>query len=242
MTVPLLKQQLNFIWNHGWYHTQEQYDTDYECSFTVMDANGNELYQSEQLEDGIFMTYENNCEEGPLTCHPVRNLQGVYEWHNGEEYGAYLTWERPMLTANLDHFRVVRSNGVSKSEELIAEIPYEGVGNYEFFDNTYDIAQGDTYYAVNSVYVRGEEQCESEYMDVMVGITDVDESQNTIFSIYPNPTSSTVTVEGTGRLTVMNMLGQTIRELDLNGKISLDLPRGVFFVRNNGTTKKLVVE
>ncbi|MBP5798184.1 MAG: thiol protease/hemagglutinin PrtT [Bacteroidales bacterium] len=242
VTVPLLKQQLNFVWNHGWYHTQEQYDTDYECSFTVIDANGNELYQSEQLEDGIFMTYENNCEEGPLTCHPVRNLQGVYEWHNGEEYGAYLTWERPMLTANLDHFRVVRSNGVSKSEELIAEIPYEGGSNYEFFDNTYDIAQGDTYYAVNSVYVRGEEQCESEYMDVMVGITDVDESQNTIFSIYPNPTSGTVTVEGTGRLTVMNMLGQTIRELDLNGKISLELPRGVFFVRNNGTTKKLVVE
>jgi Peptidase C10 family. len=35
VTVPLLKQQLNFIWNHGWYYGQEQYETDSECSFVI---------------------------------------------------------------------------------------------------------------------------------------------------------------------------------------------------------------
>ena len=61
----LLRQNLNFIWNHGWYHTSEQYDTDYECSFTIYDGEGNELYTSDDLEDGVFMTYDNDCESTP---------------------------------------------------------------------------------------------------------------------------------------------------------------------------------
>ena len=61
----LLRQNLNFIWNHGWYHTNEEYDTDYECSFTIYDGDGNELYTSGDLEDGIFMTYNNDCETTP---------------------------------------------------------------------------------------------------------------------------------------------------------------------------------
>ena len=242
LVVPLLKQNLNFIWNHGWYHTQEQYDTDYECSFVVYDADGNELYASEVLEDGVFLTYDNNCEQSPLTCYPVRDLGGDYQWHNGEEYGAYLTWNAPFNHTWLHHFNVVRSSGDAQDLEVIAEIPYDGSNLYEFFENTYGMDPEDTYYSVNCIYIRDDEQCESEYVDVMVEITDVAENGLGSIKLYPNPTSGTVNVEGTGHLTVMNMLGQTIRELDLNGKISLDLPRGVFFVRNNGATKKLVVE
>jgi hypothetical protein len=61
----LLRQNLNFIWNQGWYHTNEQYDTDYECSFTIYDGDGNELYTSEDLEGGVFMSYNNDCETTP---------------------------------------------------------------------------------------------------------------------------------------------------------------------------------
>ena len=61
-TMPLLRGNLNFIWNHGWFHLSEGYDTDYECSFTIYDDKGNELFVSDELEDGVFMTYENDCE------------------------------------------------------------------------------------------------------------------------------------------------------------------------------------
>jgi len=64
VTMPLLSQNLSFIWNHGWYHTTAQYDTDDECSFFISDGKGNELYASDELEDGVFMTYENDCEGG----------------------------------------------------------------------------------------------------------------------------------------------------------------------------------
>jgi hypothetical protein len=62
ITVPLLKGNLNFIWNHGWYHLSEGYDTDYECSFMIFDDQGNELFVGSDLEDGVFMTHENDCE------------------------------------------------------------------------------------------------------------------------------------------------------------------------------------
>ena len=60
--LPLLRGNLNFIWNHGWYNAYPEYDTDNECSFTILDFDGNELYTSNELEDGVFLTFNNNCE------------------------------------------------------------------------------------------------------------------------------------------------------------------------------------
>ena len=63
VVMPLLTGNINFIWNHGWYHNSEGYDTDYECHCTIYDANGTELYVSGDLSDGVFLTHDNNCED-----------------------------------------------------------------------------------------------------------------------------------------------------------------------------------
>ena len=235
--LPLLRGNLNFIWNHGWYHAYEEYDTDYECSFTILDYNGNELFVSDELEDGIFMTYENNCEEGPLTCYPVQNLQGDYQWHDDEEYGAYISWDRPDITANLHHFKVLRSTGVYKDEVLVAEIPYDGNNSYEYFDNTYDLIQSEfVYYSVNCVYIRGEEQCESEWSDVGFWITDIEENTDKNIDVYPNPTNGLLNIEGQGtmHISVSNLLGQKLHETTAEGNIVLDMSRyesGMYIIR-----------
>ena len=62
VVMPLLKQNLNFIWNQGWYHTSE-FDTDFECAFVIKNANDEVLYTSGEHFNGIFMTYENNCQD-----------------------------------------------------------------------------------------------------------------------------------------------------------------------------------
>ena len=223
--LPLLRGNLNFIWNHGWYHAYPEHDTDGECSFTILDYAGNELFTSSELEDGIFMTYENNCEEGP-----------EYQWHGNEEYGAFISWDRPNITANLHHFQVVRNIGAYKSrEELIAEIPYNGNNSYDFFDNTYELIQGDVYYSVNAVYIRGEEKCESEYLDVMIDITDVEESTANI-NLYPNPTNGLLNIEGQGtmHISIANLLGQTLQETTSEGSTTLDLScyeSGMYLIR-----------
>jgi hypothetical protein len=53
-------------------------------------------------------------------------------------------------------------------------------------------------------------------------------------------------VEGEGRLKVFNLLGQVVIDLDMDGKLTLTLPSGMYLVRLvNGTTsetRKVVVE
>ena len=63
IVMPLLSQNLSFYWNHGWYHNTEEYDTDFECSFVIKNANDEVLYTSGELQDGNFLTYDNRCED-----------------------------------------------------------------------------------------------------------------------------------------------------------------------------------
>ena len=234
--MPLLKGNLNFIWNHGWYHAYEEYDTDGECSFTIFDYEGNELYTSADLEDGIFMSYENNCEETPLACYPVENLEGEYLWNSSEEYGAYLTWDSPEITTYLDHFNVYRVEAINKNEEPIAEIPYNGTVHYEFFDNLIDNQWGGYDYWVTSIYIKGSEQCESTDEAVPIIVTDVTENSNSSIQVYPNPTNGLLNVSGNGmmHITVSNLLGQTLKEVSAEDNVTLDLNgygQGFYLVR-----------
>lgn len=240
--LPLLRGNLNFIWNHGWYHAYPEHDTDGECSFTILDYAGNELFTSSELEDGIFMTYENNCEEAPLACYPVQNLQGEYQWHSEEEYGVYLSWNKPNVTANLDHFNIYRSILVTKESELIAEVPYTGANTYEFFDNNNE--HGEYEYEVTAVFVRGSEQCESEVEGIgNLIVTAVNENTANI-NVYPNPTNGLLNIEGQGtmHISVSNLLGQALQETTASGNTTLDMSRleaGMYLIRierENGVT------
>ena len=67
--------------------------------------------------------------------------------------------------------------------------------------------------------------------------------------LYPNPASSTVTIEGweeNSSIQIVNTLGSVVKRIENIGQkttISVgDLPKGLYFVRTNGTMRKLVVE
>ena len=72
------------------------------------------------------------------------------------------------------------------------------------------------------------------------------EDEETVFGLWPNPSLGTVTVEGKGRLAVSNLLGQRVLDADLDGKLTLTLPSGMYLVRlANGSiseTRKVVVK
>ena len=246
--LPMLKGNLHFIWNSGWYHAYEEYDTDGECSFTVSDYAGNVLYTSDELEEGIFMTFENNCEEGPLTCYPVQNLNGEYLWNNEEEFGGYLTWNRPVITAGLDHFNIYRTEINDKETELIAEVTYTGANSYEYLDNTANAWGGNFRYEVTCIYTRGDESCESESEEAYIVITAVEGLESDNVQLYPNPTQGLLNVSGNGTMliTVCNLFGQRLMETTAEGHATLDLSRyesDMYFVRietENGITVQKV--
>ena len=235
ITLPLLKGNLNFIWNHGWYHTSEEYDTDFECSFSILDFDGNELYSSGELEDGVFMTYENNCEEGPLTCYPVQNPEVEYVWAAGQ-FGVRLTWDKPVNTAYLESFYVIR-NQVDGQWAPVGTIPFDGENHYEFFDVFNEQPTGDYTYYIRANFWRDstEESCSAntDYFSVMV--TDVEEKEGGI-AIYPNPTNGLLNIEGQGsmHISIGNLLGQKVMELNAEGNSSIDLSgygQGIYLVR-----------
>lgn len=242
--LPLLRGNLNFIWNHGWYHAYPEHDTDGECSFTILDYDGNELYASGDLEDGIFMTYENNCEEAPLACYPVQNLDGEYYYTGEENLGGHLNWDTPAITNNLDHFNVYRTLISYKAEgELIAEIPYDGLSTYEYFDNMASQWMGGYKYEVTCTYARGDENCESEEEEIIIIITDLAENSGDI-QVYPNPTNGLLNIEGQGTMliSISNLLGQTLQETKAEDNTTLDMSRfesGMYLIRietENGVT------
>ena len=61
-------------------------------------------------------------------------------------------------------------------------------------------------------------------------------------TVYPNPSAGRVTIEGSGLLTITNVLGQTVLAREIDGKESIGLPRGLYFVKLNARTRKIVVE
>ena len=63
-----------------------------------------------------------------------------------------------------------------------------------------------------------------------------------MIQVYPNPAKDRFTVEGTGTMTVMNTIGQTVLTLEIDGKATVELSQGLYIVKLGGATRKIVVE
>ena len=72
-----------------------------------------------------------------------------------------------------------------------------------------------------------------------------DETMADMISVYPNPAKGSFTVEGTGLLSITNILGQKIMEQTVEVQTLITLPEGVYLLRltdgNTSTTTKLIV-
>lgn len=75
------------------------------------------------------------------------------------------------------------------------------------------------------------------------GLVGIEEVENTTFSIYPNPATTTIKVTGEGNAVISNILGQTVKSASVNGAADInvsDLESGVYFINMNGVTKKFI--
>ena len=63
--------------------------------------------------------------------------------------------------------------------------------------------------------------------------------------VYPNPAMGSFTVEGTGFLTITNILGQTVTKQAIENRAVVSLSEGIYLLRltngNNAVTKKVIV-
>lgn len=74
------------------------------------------------------------------------------------------------------------------------------------------------------------------------GIVGLGEQSSVAFEVYPNPSNGVFAVKGTGTLRIANVLGQETMVKEIDGKETVALPQGMYFVRLNGAVRKIVVE
>lgn len=75
-----------------------------------------------------------------------------------------------------------------------------------------------------------------------VGYDAVEESHTALFEVSPNPAQGHFMVEGKGKVTITNTLGQVVFAKEIEGKESIALPRGLYIVRLGDATRKVIVE
>ena len=69
--------------------------------------------------------------------------------------------------------------------------------------------------------------------------------QNATLQVYPNPATDGITLVGSGEVSISNLLGQILISDTITDIKRIDvsaLPRGLYLIKNNGTTTKLVIE
>ena len=81
---------------------------------------------------------------------------------------------------------------------------------------------------------------EAEFSTASVDV--IDENVNGGIWVYPNPSKGSITIEGIGVLNVTNLLGQEVCSKVIDGKETLELTRGIYFVTLEGKTVKILVE
>lgn len=88
----------------------------------------------------------------------------------------------------------------------------------------------------------------SQYLEDydLVAVNEHFEQEESLMEVYPNPSEGAVMIEGTGKLTIVNALGQQVLARSVNGQTTLNLPSGLYFIRlenERGTcVNKLVVK
>ena len=70
----------------------------------------------------------------------------------------------------------------------------------------------------------------------------INENRQSVFKVFPNPSKSSVAIEGQGKLVITNILGQTVLTKEIDGKTKVELPQGLYFMKMGKEVRKIVVE
>ena len=75
-----------------------------------------------------------------------------------------------------------------------------------------------------------------------VGYDAIEEPNTASFEVWPNPAQGRFIVEGKGNMSIVNILGQTLLNREIDGKESIALPQGIYLLRLGDFTRKVIVE
>ena len=178
----------------------------------------------------------------------------TFEYNNS--YKPKLKWTKPETHDGLSGYYIYRKSGEDGTYE---RIKITGANATNYTDNTLSV-DGHYYYKIQAYY-QGLD-CYSApaywiydhnqfYLHVYYSADAIDEQAESSIAIFPNPTTSRFTVEGASmnHISVYNMVGQKVYEMECSGEsvdINLnDVETGIYMVRistdNGEVTKRITV-
>ena len=171
----------------------------------------------------------------PILSHPKETIHMTYTLGVGNTI--VIGWNHP-TGYELVGYNICEWNPGAKDDELtVIDYVGAGVSSYTCSESQFDHGM---------IVVQGVERTKDAESRLLsnrsLDYVGLGEKENKIFNLYPNPTTGRVTIEGTGRLTITNGLGQTILTRDITDTETIDLPMGVWLVKLDGATRKVVVE
>ena len=195
----------------------------------------------------VGITYDGT--ECPLESYLKGTPHADYFPINGDTR-LKLTWTLPFIEegapCSIDHIEVYKYEPSSQQLSVVSDWVEADAEEVSFPIEQFNNGQAVLGFVFNDGRRDNEEVSFtnlSEYIDVDgVGENDGPSTGSGTLAVYPNPAKDRVTIEGTGTAIVTNALGQTILTRQINGKETIALPQGLYFVKMNGVTRKVVVE
>lgn len=173
----------------------------------------------------------------PITSYPKETIHMAYL--TGINNTIEVNWNAPtgydLLGYNICEWH--------ESDGSLSVIDYVGASVTSYTCSQSQFDQG--YIVVQGVEAgkEGETRLLSNRSSETVGLGENGPSTDSgTLTVYPNPAQGAFTVEGMGRLSITNVLGQTVLTREIDGKETVELPLGIYFVKLNGQTRKIVVE
>ena len=152
-----------------------------------------------------------------------------------------MTWNVPYVEegaqGTLTYFQICKYDPATGDLTVVDQVN-AAITDYTCGVNQFDGGQA----VIAAVFSEGKGVEELSFSNLTTDILGVGENDERAFNIYPNPATDRVTIEGTGMTIITNTLGQTILTREINGKETIELPQGLYFVKMNGVTQKIVVE
>ena len=150
-----------------------------------------------------------------------------------------MTWNQPILDGapvHVNRFEICEFNPNS-NEISVVDFVSSVTTSYSCSQSMFDYG----YPLIRAVIEdgRGEKDMLSNRTEDLVGLN---EMETGTLRVYPNPSNGVFNIEGEGTLHIVNVLGREVMSKEIDGKTTIELPQGMYFVKMNGVTRKIVVE
>ena len=202
---------------------------DYECSFVVRYEEGDVIYTSGSLQNGLIYEFDCSCSSSTTnTYNPVENLMA-----ETTDTSITLNWNAPEGAINY----IISRNGIEIGQTTETSYTDQLVNNDGFYT-----------YCVVAEYTDGFSVPDCVIVEFYDAINEVE----TEFAIYPNPVNNTLFINGGNAeysYEMYNGMGQKVASGNATGNTQInvnDMTKGIYFLRlTTGTQvrmEKVVVE